>query len=329
MQGTELAQKLKYYQRIFLSIKKQLSVIVVGQDEIANELILAIMCNGHVLVEGVPGIGKTLTVKSLSKILSLDYKRIQFTPDLLPTDIIGLTTYNEKTGFHIVKGPIFTNFLLADEINRAPPKVQSALLEGMQERHVTIGKETHLLPTPFFVMATQNPLENLGTYSLPEAQIDRFMFKLLMTYPNINDEAEILKKNMTIFNFDDFDIKPVLNPQLIQQLQNEVKNVYTNPKVEQYIVRLVEGSRFPAKYGLTLGKYIQYGCSPRATIALFIASKANALLNGRDYVTPHDVKEISHITLRHRIILNYEGQANEITTDEIIDELLVKVPINN
>ncbi|MBR9676416.1 MoxR family ATPase [Candidatus Woesearchaeota archaeon] len=289
---------------------------------------MAMVCNGHVLVEGVPGIGKTLLVRALSKIMHLDYSRIQFTPDLLPTDIIGITAYDETKGFYVVKGPIFTNFILADEINRAPPKVQSALLEAMQEYQTTIGKETFKLPVPFFVMATQNPLESLGTYTLPEAQIDRFLFKLKMTYPTISEEAQILEKNMTIFKFEDFKLTPVLNAELINKLQELVKKIYLDKKVEEYIVRIIDCTRNPLKYSVNLGKYIQYGSSPRATIALYIASKANALLNGRTYVTPHDIKEIAHITLRHRIILNYEGLAEEIDIDTIIDEVLAQVPIN-
>ncbi|MBR9676839.1 MoxR family ATPase [Candidatus Woesearchaeota archaeon] len=321
-------EAIKFCSTIFNDIRKELATIVVGQREVVDTMILALLCNGHCLVEGVPGIGKTLLIRAFSKILGCEYSRIQFTPDLLPSDIIGITAYDEKQGFYVVKGPIFANFILADEINRAPPKVQSALLEGMQEHQVTIGKQNFKLPKPFFVMATQNPLESLGTYTLPEAQIDRFLFKLKMGYPQIGEEAEILNKNMTIFNFDDYKLAAILDPHRINSMQTFVKNIYLDKKVEDYIVRLIECTRNSKKYDIKLGEYIQYGSSPRGTISLFIASKANALLNGREYVTPHDVKEIAHVTLRHRIILNYEGQAEEVDVDTIIDEILSKVPIH-
>ncbi|MBR9690931.1 MoxR family ATPase [Candidatus Woesearchaeota archaeon] len=324
----EIIHKIKLYSVLFEAIRKEMSQIVVGQKDVVNTMILALICNGHCLVEGVPGIGKTLTIRALSKIMGCDFSRIQFTPDLLPSDIIGITAYDEKKGFYTVKGPIFANFILADEINRAPPKVQSALLEGMQERQVTIGKETFAIQRPFFVMSTQNPLENLGTYTLPEAQVDRFLFKIKMGYPNIDEEADILRKNMTIYHFDEFKIRPLLDAQKIINLQEFVKKVYLDKKVEDYIVRIVDCTRNPKKYGVKLGQYIQYGASPRGTIALYISSKAMALLNGRPYVTPHDVKEVAHITLRHRLILNYEGQAEEIDVDNIIDEILSSVPIH-
>lgn len=323
-----IIQAVKVYTKVFESIRKEMGNIVVGQREVIDTMILALACNGHCLVEGVPGIGKTLTIKAMSKIMGCDYSRIQFTPDILPSDIIGITSYDEKRGFYTIKGPIFTNFVLADEINRAPPKVQSALLEGMQERQVTIGKETFKLPGAFFVMATQNPLENLGTYTLPEAQVDRFLFKIKMGYPDIKEEAQILNKNMTIFNFDDFGLKALLDENKIISLQKIVKHIYLDKKVEDYIVRIIDCTRNPKNYSIKLGEYIQYGASPRGTIALFIASKAKALLNQREYVTPQDVKEIAHLVLRHRIILNYEGQAEEIDVDTIIDEILSKVPIH-
>ncbi|PLW80724.1 ATPase [Candidatus Woesearchaeota archaeon] len=318
-----------YYKKLFIKIKEELSQIVVGQQEVMDYLILALVSGGHCLVEGVPGIGKTLMIKAMSRVLGLDYARIQFTPDLLPTDIIGITAYEEDKGFYVVKGPIFANFILADEINRAPPKVQSALLESMQEKQATIGKETFLLPAPFFVMATQNPLENLGTYTLPEAQLDRFLFKLKMTYPKIEEEAKILEQNMTIFKFDDFKIEALLNPKAIKNMQSDVKKIFMDKKVEEYIVKIVDATRNPKNYSLSLAKYIDFGCSPRATIALFISSKASALLNGRTYVTPQDVKTVAHSCLRHRLILNYEGQADDIDVDTIIDEILNKVPIIN
>lgn len=277
----------------------------------------------------MPGIGKTLTIRSVSKIMGCQFSRIQFTPDLLPSDIVGINAYDEKHGFYTVKGPVFANFVLADEINRAPPKVQSALLEAMQERQVTIGKETFKLPKPFFVMATQNPLETLGTYPLPEAQVDRFLFKIKMTYPTKDEESSILNQNMTIFNFEDFKLRAILNDQKILDLQNFVKHIYLDKKVSDYIVRIIDATRNPKNYGAnSLGGYIKYGSSPRGTIGLFISSKAKALLSGRSYVTPHDVKEVAHLVLRHRIILNYEGQAEEVDVDTIIDEILSNVPIH-
>jgi len=323
----EFEELLKKYHKQFVLIKEEMSKVIVGQTEIVESLIVALLCNGHVLVEGVPGIAKTMTVRTLSMITGGQFSRIQFTPDLLPTDIIGITTYEEGRGFYSVKGPIFANFVLADEINRAPPKVQSALLEAMQERQVTIGKESFGLPTPFFVMATQNPIESLGTYKLPEAQIDRFMFKLQMGYPNTEEELKILHQNATLRKFEEFKLSTVMTPDTIIRAQLDVKKVYLDKKVEKYIVSVVEATRNPEKYKLEIGKFIEYGTSPRSSIALFIASKAHALVKGRGFVTPMDVKEVAHNVLRHRIILNYEGQAEEISTDKIIDEILKKVPI--
>jgi MoxR-like ATPase len=318
---------LKRYHRQFILIKEEMGKVIVGQAEIVDSLMEALLCNGHVLVEGVPGIAKTMTVRTLSVITGGQFSRIQFTPDLLPTDIVGITTYEEGRGFYSVKGPIFANFVLADEINRAPPKVQSALLEAMQERQVTIGKESFALPTPFFVMATQNPIESLGTYKLPEAQIDRFMFKLQMGYPNTEEELKILHQNATLKRFEEFKLNTVMTPEIILRAQQDVKKVYLDKKVERYIVSIVEATRNPEKYKLETGKFIEYGTSPRSSIALFIASKAHALVKGNGFVTPMDVKEVAHNVLRHRIILNYEGQAEEISTDKIIDEILKKVPI--
>jgi MoxR-like ATPase len=318
---------LKRYHRQFILIKEEMGKVIVGQAEIVDSLMEALLCNGHVLVEGVPGIAKTMTVRTLSAITGGQFSRIQFTPDLLPTDIVGITTYEEGRGFYSVKGPIFANFVLADEINRAPPKVQSALLEAMQERQVTIGKESFALPTPFFVMATQNPIESLGTYKLPEAQIDRFMFKLQMGYPNTEEELKILHQNATLKRFEEFKLNTVMTPEIILRAQQDVKKVYLDKKVERYIVSIVEATRNPEKYKLETGKFIEYGTSPRSSIALFIASKAHALVKGNGFVTPMDVKEVAHNVLRHRIILNYEGQAEEISTDKIIDEILKKVPI--
>ncbi len=323
----ETEKKIKELSLLMLVVKKEIAKIVVGQDDIVNFFLEALLAKGHVLVEGVPGLAKTLIVRTISIVTGCQFSRIQFTPDLLPTDIVGLTMYEEGKGFYSIKGPVFANFVLADEINRAPPKVQSALLEAMQERQVTIGKETFALPEPFFVMATQNPVENVGTYTLPEAQVDRFIFKILIGYPSMNDELQILHKNMTTHDISEFELKPILEEAKILEMQKVVKEVYLDPKVEKYIVTLIDATRNPKNYDLKLGKYMQFGGSPRSTIALFIASKAHAALNGRSYVLPDDVKGIAHNVLRHRIMLNYEGQAEEIKTDEIIDELLKKVPI--
>ncbi len=309
------------------AVKKEISKIVVGQKKTVNSFLEALLANGHVLVEGVPGIAKTLLVRTLSVITGCIFSRIQFTPDLLPTDIVGITMYEEGKGFYSVKGPVFANFVLADEINRAPPKVQSALLESMQEKQVTIGKETFKLPKPFFVMATQNPIENLGTYVLPEAQIDRFIFKIKMSYPSSEEELEILHKNMTTHDFSEFQLVPLLNQSEIGRMQNVVKKIYLDKKIEQYIISIVDATRNPENFNLELGKYIAFGGSPRSSIALFIASKARAVMDGRTYVTPDDVKQVAHNVLRHRILLNYEGQAEEINTEKIIDEILKRVPV--
>jgi MoxR-like ATPase len=290
-------------------------------------LIEALISNGHALVEGIPGIGKTLLVKTLARITGCAFSRIQFTPDLLPTDIVGLTTYEEGRGFFTVKGPIFANFVLADEINRSPPKVQSALLESMQERQTTIGKETFKLPSPFFVMATQNPIEQLGTYKLPEAQVDRFLYKLSMSYPNPEDEIKILKTNITLYNFEDYDLRRVITPDDIIRVQDFVKEIYLDKKIENYIINIVEATRKPAKYDVKMGKYVEFGGSPRSSIALYIAAKAHALLKGRSHVVANDVKEVAYNCLRHRILLNFEGEAEGIKAEAVIKEILEKVPI--
>ncbi len=323
----ELAKDVAKIKEKMDAVKKEIAKIVVGQKKVVNYFLEALLANGHVLVEGVPGLAKTLIVRTLSVVTGCIFSRIQFTPDLLPTDIIGITMYEEGKGFYSVKGPIFANFVLADEINRAPPKVQSALLESMQESQVTIGKETFKLPKPFFVMATQNPIENLGTYVLPEAQVDRFIFKIRILYPSSEDELEILHKNMTTHDFSDFKLIPLLNQSEISKMQEVVKKIYLDKKIEKYIVSIVDATRNPKNFGIELGKYIAFGGSPRSSIALFISSKAHAALNGRTYVTPEDVKSVAYNVLRHRILLNYEGQAEEIETEKIIDEVLKKVPV--
>ncbi len=309
------------------AVRNEVAKVVVGQKEVVNGLLLGLLCNGHVLVEGVPGIAKTLLIRSLARATGCDFKRIQFTVDLLPTDITGITAYHKDKGFYVVKGPVFTNFILADEINRSPPKTQSALLEAMGERQVTIGKDTFRLPDPFFVMATQNPIESAGTYPLPEAQIDRFLLKLYMYYPTSEEEIKILRQNINLYKFEDFGLKPVITPQDILKMQEDVKKIYMSSKVEKYCVGLVDATRHPKKYGIKLGKYIEWGSSPRASIGLFIVSKANALLHGKNFVIPDFVKEVAHPVLRHRIILNYEGLAEGVKTDDIVKEILAKVPI--
>jgi MoxR-like ATPase len=327
LEDEQFQRKVKFYLEQFSRVKAEVRKIVVGQDAIIDSLLEALLANGHVLVEGIPGVGKTLTIRALARVTGCQFSRIQFTPDLLPTDIVGITTYEEGKGFFTVKGPVFSNFVLADEINRSPPKVQSALLESMQEHQATIGKETFQLPSPFFVMATQNPVEQLGTYKLPEAQVDRFLFKIIMSYPAFEDEVRILNQNITTHEFSEFSLMPVLSQMDIMDAQNFVKKIYTNPKIERYIIRLVDATRNPKKYNIDHGKYLSYGLSPRAGISLHIASKAHALVHGRGYVIPDDVKDVAYNTLRHRILLNFEGEAEEIKAEAVIKELLEKVPI--
>lgn len=309
--------------RIFSLIEKEVGKLVIGQTDVIRGIIIAILSGGHVLLEGVPGVAKTLIIETISKALGCNSKRIQFTVDLLPTDITGITKYNEKEkDFEVMKGPIFTNLLVADEINRSPPKTQSALLEAMQEKKVTIAKVSYDLPKPFFVMATENPLEQSGVYSLPEAQVDRFLFKLIVPYPKNDEEEKILDSNTSIKEFGDYDIKAVLNPQKILRLQQKVRDVYSSPEIKDYIVRLVSETRSKQT---GYGKYILVGCSPRASISLYIASKAEALLSGRNYVLPADVKAVAYPVLRHRLILSFEAEADKVTPDDIIKSLLRSV----
>ncbi len=316
----------KYYDKL-QNLKAEIGKAVVGQHEVVDGFLRGVMARGHVLVEGVPGIAKTHLIKTLALATGCKGSRIQFTVDLLPTDITGLTIYDQHKGFYTQKGPIFANFVLADEINRAPPKTQSALLEAMQERQVTIGGKTFPLDDPFFVMATQNPIESEGTYRLPEAQVDRFLYKLVMGYPNIEEEKKVLKVNATLRSFKDFNIKQAISPREIIEMQNMAHKVYLSSDIEDYILRIVESTRNPDKYKLRTGKYIEYGGSPRASISLFISAKVQAVLQGNNYVTPQYVKDIAKDVLRHRIILNYEGQAEKITTDQVIEEILSKVPV--
>ena len=320
----QVPPEIKEIAEVISKIKKEMSKVVVGQEKIIKGFICALLCDGHVLLEGVPGIAKTLIVKTLAEVSGCVSKRIQFTVDLLPTDIVGITTYTPEKGFETIKGPIFANFIVADEINRSPPKTQSALIEAMQERQVTIGKDTFKLSLPFFVMANNNPIETSGVYDLPEAQIDRFLFKLLIEYPKNEDEKKIMEQNITLKKFESFGIKPILSPEKIIEMQEITKKIYIDERVKDYIVRIVDKTR---KRDFENGKYIDWGGSPRANIGLFIASKAWALMDGRDYVIPEDVKSIVHYVLRHRIILNYKAKAEGIDSDKIIDEILNLVKI--
>lgn len=319
-------KKVKKAQEEFEKVRKEIARVVVGQEKVVNSLMRALLSNGHALVEGIPGIAKTLVIRALASATGCKFQRIQFTVDLLPTDIVGITTFDKERGtFETIKGPIFANFVIADEINRSPAKTQSALLEAMQEKQATIGKQTYPMMNPFFVMATQNPIESAGVYKLPEAQLDRFLFKVEMSYPKPHEEQEILKTNISLQKFEDYNIKPIITPTRIIELQKFVKTIYLDKSIEDYIIKLVQATRHHEK--LKLGKYIEWGASPRASIGLFIASKAEALLNGNNFVTPQHVKNVAHDIMRHRILLNYEGQAEGITTDQIISEVLSRVNV--
>jgi MoxR-like ATPase len=320
--GEEVANESPVINRIRTEIHK----VIVGQEKLIDGLLRALLCNNHVLIEGVPGLAKTLSVTTLAKMLKATFQRIQFTPDLLPADVIGTLIYNPKTGdFLTKKGPIFANIILADEINRAPAKVQSALLEAMQERQVTIGDVSFLLDDPFMVMATQNPIEQEGTYPLPEAQIDRFMFKLTVSYPSKSDEKKILKRMAG--TEPQTDVEAVITPDDVKRLRRLTDNIYMDEKIEEYIVNLVEASRNPEAYKMDIGHLIRYGASPRATIYLTMASKANALIEGRGYVTPQDVKTIAMDVLRHRVVITYEAEAEEKTPEDIVGQILQTVDV--
>ncbi|MDE6793268.1 MAG: MoxR family ATPase [Muribaculaceae bacterium] len=299
---------------------------IVGQKHLVDSLLIALLCNGHVLLEGVPGLAKTLAIKTLASLVDAKYSRIQFTPDLLPADVIGTLIYSIKNeSFEVKKGPIFANFVLADEINRAPAKVQSALLEAMQERQVTIGDETFPLDKPFLVMATQNPIEQEGTYPLPEAQTDRFLLKVVIGYPSKNEEKDIIRQNIHGVQAP---ILPVVTPSDILEVQKIVEKIYIDEKIENYIVDIVFATREPGKYGLQdLESIISYGASPRASISLALASRAYAFLQGRGYVIPEDVRAVCHDVMRHRIGLSYEAEANNIGADEVITAILDKVVV--
>ncbi len=297
---------------------------IVGQEHLVDSLLIALLCEGHVLLEGVPGLAKTLAIKTLASLVDARYSRIQFTPDLLPADVVGTLIYSvKKEEFEVKKGPVFANFVLADEINRAPAKVQSALLEAMQEHHVTIGDDTFQLPEPFLVMATQNPIEQEGTYPLPEAQVDRFLLKVVIGYPNKEEEKQIIRQNI---RGKLEPVKPVLETREILEVQKIVEKIYIDEKIENYIVDIVFATRTPAKYGLNdLQSLISFGASPRASISLAKAARAYAFLQGRGYVIPEDVRAVCHDVMRHRIGLTYEAEANNITPDDIISDILDKV----
>jgi len=308
------------------SLKKEIHKGVVGQEEMIDSILIGLLTNGHILLEGVPGLAKTTAVKAVADSIDLDFKRVQFTPDLLPSDIIGAQIYDMKeSSFKIKKGPIFTNLLLADEINRAPAKVQSALLEVMQERQVTIAEDSFKIDIPFLVLATQNPIEQEGAYTLPEAQLDRFMFKIVVGYNNKEEEYEIAKK-VTMNSFEP--INKIIDKQTLEALKQEVLNIHIDKELEEYIVNIIDASRNPKDYNLEeLNDIIHFGASPRATIDMFKAVKANAFIRGNDYVSPLDVTMVIKNVLRHRIILTYEAQAKEINVDTVIQRILEKVDI--
>ena len=315
----EATNRISAQAELVTKIREEVAKVIVGQEKLIDRLILAMVTGGHILLEGVPGLAKTLSVNTLAKALGLEFKRISFTPDLLPADVVGTLIYSPKTGeFSPKKGPVFTNLLLADEINRAPAKVQSALLESMQERQVTIGEETYRLPEPFLVLATQNPIEQEGTYPLPEAQVDRFMFKCLVETPSKADERRIMQRFAE--NAAAPEAKTVCTAQDIETLRATLKEVYCDEKVGDYILDIVFKTR-------EANEMIQNGASPRATLAMNLAARGNALLHGRAYATPQDVKEVVHDVLRHRILLTYEAEAENITSDKVIDKILAEVPV--
>lgn len=321
----EIKESIEKSHLLISSIRQEIAKELVGQEKLVDSLLTGLLTGGHVLIEGVPGLAKTSAVKALAAAVQADFKRIQFTPDLLPADLTGTEIYRPKTGDFITrKGPLFNNIILADEINRAPSKVQSALLEAMEERQVTIGDETYMLPSPFLVLATQNPIEQEGTYPLPEAQVDRFMLKILVDYPDKTQELEILKK--TSFSGED-EIQPVISCDELSDMTALVNQIYVDEKLKEYIVDLVFATRNPGDYGMDTGRYIEFGASPRATIFLARAARVTAFLAGRAYVTPQDIKITGPDVLRHRILLSFEAEAEEITTDHVVVNLFDSVEV--
>jgi len=319
----KLNAKAEKYSKLIEKVKTEISKTIIGQEEIVEKILLGLIASGHILIEGVPGLAKTLIIKTLSDALHSDFTRLQFTPDLLPADITGTKIYEHETSsFKTVKGPIFSNFILADEINRAPPKVQSALLEAMQEKQVTIQGETYKIEPPFMVLATQNPIESEGTYKLPEAQVDRFAFKIIINYPTLEEESKIMHR---FTENKKLKISKIISESQILEMQKFNQEIYADEKIINYVAKIVDATRNPEKYGLDLKNQIEFAASPRASLWLILAGKAHAMINGRGYVKPEDIKAISHEVLRHRIILTYEAEADEITSDEIITKLLNKI----
>ena len=324
---TEINERIARESTFVDDLKKALGLVIVGQNDLINRILIGLLANGHILLEGVPGLAKTLIVKTLAQLISTQFQRIQFTPDMLPADLLGTLIFNQKNGsFETRKGPIFANVILADEINRAPAKVQSALLEAMQERQVTIGDETFKLDAPFLVMATQNPIEQEGTYPLPEAQVDRFMLKLRVDYPSKEEERAILKRMATTQISDS--ITAVVDAEHILNAQNVINDIYVDEKVEDYVLNLVFATRDPGEYNLgDMDNLIEYGASPRATINLVLAAKARAFLQHRGYITPEDVRYVGRDVLRHRVILTYEAEAEELTSEDILQRLFDSIEI--
>ena len=322
----ELNERIERQSAFVTNLTTGMDQIIVGQKHLVESLLIGLLSDGHVLLEGVPGLAKTLAIKTLASLIDAKYSRIQFTPDLLPADVVGTMVYSQKDEcFQVKKGPIFANFVLADEINRAPAKVQSALLEAMQERQVTIGKETFLLPEPFLVLATQNPIEQEGTYPLPEAQVDRFMLKVIIDYPKQEEEKLIIRQNI---NGEKFNVKPILKAEEIIEARKVVRQVYLDEKIERYIVDIVFATRYPEKYDLKeLKDMIGFGGSPRASINLALAARTYAFIKRRGYVIPEDVRAVAHDVLRHRIGLTYEAEASNVTSDEIVSKILNKVEV--
>ncbi|KAA6346387.1 ATPase RavA [termite gut metagenome] len=322
----ELNERIERHSTFVINLTKGMDQIIVGQKHLVESLLIGLLSDGHVLLEGVPGLAKTLAIKTLASLIDTKFSRVQFTPDLLPADVVGTMVYSQKDEtFQVKKGPIFANFILADEINRAPAKVQSALLEAMQERQVTIGKETFKLPEPFLVLATQNPIEQEGTYPLPEAQVDRFMLKVVIDYPKLEEEKLIIRQNI---KGDSFDVKSILEAREIIEARKIVRQVYLDEKIERYIVDIVFATRYPEKYDLKeLKEMIGFGGSPRASINLALAARTYAFIKHRGYVIPEDVRAVAHDVLRHRIGLTYEAEASNLTSDEIISKVLNKVEV--
>ena len=322
----ELNERIERQSAFVTNLTTGMDQVIVGQKHLVESLLIGLLSDGHVLLEGVPGLAKTLAIKTLASLIDAQYSRIQFTPDLLPADVIGTMVYSQKDEtFQVKKGPVFANFVLADEINRAPAKVQSALLEAMQERQVTIGNETFGLPKPFLVLATQNPIEQEGTYPLPEAQVDRFMLKVVIDYPKLEEEKLIIRQNI---NGDKFEVKPILKAGEIIEARKVVRQVYLDEKIEKYIVDIVFATRYPEKYDLKeLKDMIGFGGSPRASINLALAARSYAFIKRRGYVIPEDVRAVAHDVLRHRIGLTYEAEASNMTSDEIVSKILNKVEV--